>query len=149
MWLVLCEGNPLVTGGFPSQRPVTRSFVVFFDLRLNKPVWANNRDAGDLRRHRAHYDVTVMESLQNRRLCDYDDQYGMVANQIWAKCGFKGHGVPICLLWRNDILMPVGQQMNDTKIQWNKWWIPATWHSGRYLEMIFNSLRPSDAYMRL
>ena len=22
--------------------------------------WANNRDAGDLRRHRAHYDVTVM-----------------------------------------------------------------------------------------
>ena len=25
--------------------------------------WANNRDAGDLRRHRAHYDVTVMTSL--------------------------------------------------------------------------------------
>ena len=25
-----------VTGEFPSQRPVTRSFAVFFDLRLNK-----------------------------------------------------------------------------------------------------------------
>ena len=24
--------------------------------------WANNRDADDLRRHRAHYDVTVMEN---------------------------------------------------------------------------------------
>ena len=24
--------------------------------------WVNNRDAGDLRRHRAHYDVTVMSS---------------------------------------------------------------------------------------
>ena len=24
------------TGGFPSQRPVTRSFDVFFDLRMNK-----------------------------------------------------------------------------------------------------------------
>ena len=34
--LALCEGNPLVTGGFPSQRPVTRSFEVFFDARLNK-----------------------------------------------------------------------------------------------------------------
>ena len=34
--LALCEGNPLVTGGFPSQRPVTRSFNVFFDMRLNK-----------------------------------------------------------------------------------------------------------------
>ena len=32
----LCERNPLVTGGFPSQRPVTRSFNVFFDLRRNK-----------------------------------------------------------------------------------------------------------------
>ena len=26
--------------------------------------WANNRDAGDLRRHRAHHDVTVMKPLQ-------------------------------------------------------------------------------------
>ena len=34
--LALCEGNPPVADGFPSQRPVTRSFDVFFDLRLNK-----------------------------------------------------------------------------------------------------------------
>ena len=34
--LVLCAGNSLVTGEFPSQRPVTRSFDVFFNLRLNK-----------------------------------------------------------------------------------------------------------------
>ena len=38
--LVLCEGNSTVTGEFPSQRPVTRSFEVFFDLHLNK--WLNN-----------------------------------------------------------------------------------------------------------
>ena len=30
------EENPLVTGGFPLQRPVTRSFDMFFDLRLKK-----------------------------------------------------------------------------------------------------------------
>ena len=34
--LVLCTGNSPVTGQFPSQRPVTRSFGVFFDLRPNK-----------------------------------------------------------------------------------------------------------------
>ena len=34
--LALCEGNLPVTGKFPSQRPVTRSFDVFFGLRLNK-----------------------------------------------------------------------------------------------------------------
>ena len=34
--LALCEGNSLVTGVFPPQRPVTRRFDVFFDLCLNK-----------------------------------------------------------------------------------------------------------------
>ena len=34
--LALCAGNSPVPGEFPSQRPVTRSFDVFFDLRLNK-----------------------------------------------------------------------------------------------------------------
>ena len=29
-------GNPPVTGGFPSQRPVTQSFDVFFELCVNK-----------------------------------------------------------------------------------------------------------------
>ena len=56
--LALCEGKPPVTGGFHSQRLVMKSFDVFFDLRLNS--WANNRYAVKLRRHHAHYDVTVM-----------------------------------------------------------------------------------------
>ena len=34
--LALCAGNSPVTGEFRSQRPVMRSFDVFFDLRLNK-----------------------------------------------------------------------------------------------------------------
>ena len=41
--LALCVGNSPVTGEFPSQRPGTWSFDVFFDLRLNKwlskPSW--------------------------------------------------------------------------------------------------------------
>ena len=35
-WLVICAGNSPVSGEFPVHRPVTRSFDVFFDLRLNK-----------------------------------------------------------------------------------------------------------------
>ena len=34
--MAFCAGNSLTTGEFPSQRPVTRSFDVFFDLLLNK-----------------------------------------------------------------------------------------------------------------
>ena len=140
--LAISAGNSSVSGEFPAQRPVTRSFDVFFDLHPNKrlskqwwgwwfetiscplwrhrnerefiysifspnsgmrhwhfddPInfpwwrhqmetfrvtghfpphkggalvlslicfgtngWANNRDAGDLIRHCAHYDATVM-----------------------------------------------------------------------------------------
>ena len=54
--LAICAGNSPVTGEFLTQRPVTRSFDVFFDLHLNKRL----SKAGDLRLHRAHYDVTVM-----------------------------------------------------------------------------------------
>ena len=55
--LAFCAGNSPVTGEFSTQQPVTRSFDVFFDLRLNKRL---NREAGDLRCHRAHYDVIIM-----------------------------------------------------------------------------------------
>ena len=55
----LCAGNSPIPGEFPTQRPVARNFDVFFDLGWING-WVNIRDAGDLRRHRAHYDVIVM-----------------------------------------------------------------------------------------
>ena len=52
-------GNSLVTGEFPTQRPVTQSFQISLIC-----AWINGREnnleAGDFKRHRAHYDVTVM-----------------------------------------------------------------------------------------
>ena len=42
--LAICAGNSQVTGEFPTQRPVTRSFGVCFDLwpnkRLSKQSWS-------------------------------------------------------------------------------------------------------------
>ena len=62
--LSICAGNSPVTGEFPTQRPVTRSFDVFFDVCLNKrlskqswgwwfgtpsrPLWRNCNTAGIL-----------------------------------------------------------------------------------------------------
>ena len=34
--LALCAGNSPVPGEYPAQRPVTRNFDVYFELRLNK-----------------------------------------------------------------------------------------------------------------
>ena len=33
--LAICAGNSPLSGEFPAQRPVARSFDVFFDLRQN------------------------------------------------------------------------------------------------------------------
>ena len=41
--LALYGGNPSVTGRFPSQRTVARSFDVFFDLCLNKRLSKQSR----------------------------------------------------------------------------------------------------------
>ena len=52
--LTLCAGSSPVTGEFHIQRPVTRSFDVFSDLRLNQKL------RKQWRRNRAHYDITVI-----------------------------------------------------------------------------------------
>ena len=41
--LAICAGNSPVTNEFPTQRPVTWSFHVFFDLRLNKRLSKQKR----------------------------------------------------------------------------------------------------------
>ena len=57
--LAICAGNSPVPGEFPAQRPVTRSFDVCFDLRLNKRL-SKQSWGWYLRRYRLHYDVIVM-----------------------------------------------------------------------------------------
>ena len=55
--LAICAGNSPITGEFPTQRPVTRSFDGFFDLHLNKRLskqsrgWWSEMPSRPLRRH--------------------------------------------------------------------------------------------------
>ena len=60
--LAFCAGNSPVTGEFPSQRPVTRS-LMFSLICAWINGWVNNREAGDLRRHCAHYDVNAIRHI--------------------------------------------------------------------------------------
>ena len=41
--LAICAGNSPVSGEFPAQRPVTRSFDIFFDVRLIKRLSKHSR----------------------------------------------------------------------------------------------------------
>ena len=60
--LAICAGNSPVTGEFPAQRPVTRSFDVFFDLRLNK-LLSKQPWGWWFERHRTQYDVSVISNV--------------------------------------------------------------------------------------
>ena len=54
---------------FPPHKNQWRgAFNAFFDLRLNND-WVNNREAGDLRRHLGHYDVTVIQLSHRHTNC--------------------------------------------------------------------------------
>ena len=62
--LAICVGNSPVSGEFPTQRPVTRSFDIFFDMRLNKR--SSKQSWGWwLRRYRTHYDIIVMFTVKS------------------------------------------------------------------------------------
>ena len=76
--LAICARKSPVTGEFPAQRPVTRSFDVFFDMRLNKQT-VNNGEAGDLRRHRTHYKVIVMTHPAITTVC-------MISEHLFFTC---------------------------------------------------------------
>ena len=89
----LCVEFP---GEFPTERPVTRNFDVFFDLRLNK---VNNGEAGDLGRNRGHYDVSVMNKLKLSSPCvkQYYPSDMVISRRTncWCESGIALWVVPI------------------------------------------------------
>ena len=83
--MALCEENSLVSGEFHSQGQ-WRNAVVFSLICTWQNGWANHRDAGDLGRRRAYYDVIAMLpgwlTLQGRDMCrwfTFDLVNGMVS----------------------------------------------------------------------
>ena len=72
--LAICVGNSLVTSEFPSQRPVTWSFGVFFDLRFNKRLskqswgWWFEIPSHPLWRHCNGSTNTFIRKQQNRHI---------------------------------------------------------------------------------
>ena len=77
--LALCAGNSPVPVNSP-HKGQWRGALMFSLIYAWINDWVNNREAGDLRRQRNHYDVIVMGWTK--------DGTSMVCNQttIWLKC---------------------------------------------------------------
>ena len=70
------------TGEFPSQRPVMWSFDNFCAWIKG---WVNNREAGDLRRYRAHYDIIVMIFHVTGPLCgEFTGEFPSQRPVMWS-----------------------------------------------------------------
>ena len=72
--LAICAGKFSGPGEFPAQRPVTRSFDVFFDLRLNKRMSKQSRGwwfetlSRQLWRHRNVWSLSYRSAVRYARL---------------------------------------------------------------------------------
>ena len=70
--LAICAGNSPVTGEFP-HKGQWRGPLMFSLICSWINGWVNTGEAGDLRRHRAHYDVIVMQITQCISSCITDN----------------------------------------------------------------------------
>ena len=90
--LALCEGHPPVTAGFPSQRPVTRGFNVFFDLRLDRRLSKQSRRRGfemPLRswwRHCTDSNISLYNFTKLTLIPQHQQNFHRIWEMIWYFC---------------------------------------------------------------
>ena len=89
----ICAGNSPVTGEVPAQRPMTRSFDVFFDLRLNKQL-----------------------SKQS-----WGWWFGTLSRPLWRRCNWIGVTalcIPTIQTWNFEICTDDRQMSHDITNTW-------------------------------
>ena len=110
--VVLCEENPLVTGGSPPIPPQWRRALMVSIICALTNDSVNNRGAGDLSCHHAHYDIIVMQCLWSAHIAapwhsarQWENIYGPewwkmyeLANLILVYISF-GENAKITLQW--------------------------------------------------
>ena len=91
--LAICAGNSPVPGESP-HKGQWRGALMLSLICVSINGWVNNREAGDLRRHRVHYYVTVMHYEMK---CDWPGSSGFENRELslcqlccyWWYCGLS------------------------------------------------------------
>ena len=102
--LAICAGNSPVPVNSP-HKGQWRGALMFSLIYAWINDWVNNREAGDLRCHRGHCDVDVMnyfylEMVRPHSLCIYTCAY-IVAMMSHERRGVSTHRHPNCLFTRS------------------------------------------------
>ena len=102
--LAICAGNSPVNSPHKGQ---WRGALMFSLICARINGWVNNRETGDLSRHRAHYDVIVMNTMN----CSITIKNPMENNSIWNEratawpYSVLGHKVLLTFLWMNRVVL--------------------------------------------
>ena len=108
-FLALCAGNSQVTGELPSQRPMTQSFDVFFDLRLTKRLSKQSR--------RRWFETTSCSLWRHCNVVPNSDPV------IRAAVGSFGvQRVTLVQVWIGET-----GQIGGFRALWKEW--PQSWHT--------------------
>ena len=103
--LAICAGNSPPPVNSP-HKGWWRGALIFYLICAWLNGWANNGEAGDLRRHRAHYDVSVMCSIQIPGF----ESCPRHLKALWTLliCNYFTHHIAaIVSLHYNDVIMSV------------------------------------------
>ena len=144
--LALCAGNSPGPVNSP-HKGQWRGALMFSLICAWINDWVNNREAGDFRRHRGHYDVIVMNEIMGRygeetlrkkatpMVTLYNENASLVKTTLWHRF------VPSMALLYN-YMRPVECCLDSTLAQCRLIVAWFSWHSGPNF-FINNTLRPS------
>ena len=131
--LAICAGNSSVNSPHKDQ---WRGALIFSLTCAWINAWANNAEAGDLRRHRAHYDVIVINKQSFLKCHDIKLHNKSLASKIIFV--FPLNFIKICSKVSHSNILELGQVMawhrprsqheptNDDTIHWHmryQFWI--------------------------
>ena len=108
--LALCAGNSPVPVNSP-HKCQWRWALMFPLICVWINDWVNNREAGDLRRHRGHYDVTV-----TRRIITCTARIQMFELTFWIILTFNNMKMFCCSLSQSNP-RPLGMILTDLKMR--------------------------------
>ena len=111
--LALCAGNSPVLMNSPNKGQWRRALMFSFICGWIND-WVNNREAGDLRRHRGHYDVNVMFWRKLTMLWRLSTWINMYESPAWwisvnpqVYFGFSVIWIPVACDLKTDRSFPV------------------------------------------
>ena len=123
---VICVRNSTVTGDFPAQRPVTRNFDVFFDLRLNKRFskqswgWWFETPSRPLWRHsNADFAKLIFDDQMTSFGTLYEIETDLVADLCFC---LKINLTVKCLPSVSNVYKPYSPMENRQSLRWASAW---------------------------